>query len=81
MKYSSFDSQVRKSNRICGGGCQAQRAGRYEKSIFSAAVVGGIVVELWKVNVVAAKLPTSRWTAVEDCGIKSPTPAFFLTRE
>lgn len=27
------------------------------------------------------KLPTSRWTAVKDCGAESPAPPFFLRRE
>ena len=77
MKYSSFDSQVRKSNRICGGGCQAQRPGRYQKSIFSAAVVGGIVVELWKMNVVAPQIADIEVDCCRGLWYKEPHPGLF----
>ena len=77
MKYSSFDSQVRKSNRICGGGCRAQRAGRYQKSIFSIAVIGGIAVELWKATFVAAQIVDIEVDCCIGLWFKEPNPGLF----
>lgn len=69
MKYGSFDSQVKKVN--------GHAIGRYQKSIFSAAVVGGIVVELWKVNVVATQIADIEVDCCKGLWCREPSSTLF----